>query len=43
MSAHLVDQEYPKGVKISDAHFVTIALELHETQTLRNYTIRPPS
>ena len=40
-SAHLIDREYPKGVKISDAQFATIALERHETQPLRNYTIHP--
>ena len=41
VSAHLIDREYPKGVKISDAQFATIALERHETQPLRNYTIHP--
>jgi len=43
VSAHLIDREYPKGVKISDAQFATIVLERHETQPLRNYTIRPRS
>lgn len=43
VSAHLVDQEYPKGVKIPDAEFATIALERHHTQPTRNYTIRPRS
>ncbi len=39
--AHLIDQEYPKGVKISDAQFAAIALQRHDIQPLRNYTIRP--
>lgn len=41
VSAHLVDQHYPTGVKISNDEFATIALEPHETQPLRNYTIHP--
>jgi hypothetical protein len=41
VTAHLVDQEYPKGVKIPDSRMATIALDRHETQPLRNYTIRP--
>ena len=43
VTAQLVDQEYPKGVKISDAQFASIALEPHQIQPLRNYTIRPRS
>ena len=43
VTAQLVDQEYPKGVKISDAQFASIALEPHQVQPLRNYTIRPRS
>ena len=39
VSAHLIDREYPKGVKIPDHDFATIALEPHEIQPLRNYTI----
>ena len=41
--AQLVDQDYPKGVKISDAQFASIALERHKIQPLRNYTICPRS
>ena len=41
VSALLVDQEYPRGVKITDAEFASIALERHDTQPLRNYTICP--
>ena len=41
VTAQLVDQEYPKGVKISDAQFASIALEPHQVQPLRNYTICP--
>lgn len=40
VSAHLLHQEYPKGVRISDAEYRTIALEPHQTQPFRNYTIR---
>lgn len=40
VSAHLINQEYPKGVKISNAQYRTIALEPHTTQPLRNYTIQ---
>ena len=43
VTAQLVDQEYPKGVKISDAQFASIALPPHQVQPLRNYTIRPRS
>ena len=41
--ARLVDHDYPTGIKISDADFATLALEPHETQPQRNYTIRPRS
>ena len=41
VTAQLVDQEYPKGVKISDAQFASIALPPHQVQPLRNYTICP--
>lgn len=41
VTAHLVDQEYPKGVKISDAQMKTLSIRPHETQPLRNYTIAP--
>ena len=43
VSALLVDQEYPRGVKITDAEFDSIALQRHDTQPLRNYTICPRS
>ena len=41
--AQLVEQEYPTGVKIADAEFASIALQPHQTQPLRNYTICPRS
>ncbi len=43
VTVQLVDQEYPNGVKISDVQFASIALEPHQIQPLRNYTIRPRS
>ena len=39
--AELFDQEYHRGVKITDAEFASIALTRHEIQPLRNYSIRP--
>jgi hypothetical protein len=41
LTARLVDQLYPKGVKISDAAFAGLALEPHDTQLRLNYTIQP--
>ena len=41
VSAHLIDQEYPTGVKIPDDQFAAIALRPHDIQPLRNYTIHP--
>ena len=41
--AQLVEQEYPRGVKITDAEFAAIAFEPHQVQPLRNYTICPRS
>ena len=41
VSARLIEQEYPTGVKIPDALMATIEIERHDTQPLRNYTIRP--
>jgi hypothetical protein len=41
VNAHLVDQDYPKGVKIPDAQMATLALAPHQVQPRRNYTIRP--
>jgi Rhodopirellula transposase DDE domain len=43
VSAHLVDQDYPRGVKIAPADFATMALAPHEIQPRLNYTIRPRS
>ena len=43
VTAQLVDHDYPRGVKISDAQFASIALEPHQIPRLRNYTIRPRS
>ena len=41
VSAHFVNQEYPKGMKISDAQMATLDVRRHATQPLRNYTIHP--
>ena len=41
--AQLVEREYPRGVRISNSDFASIALEPHQTQPLRNYTICPRS
>jgi hypothetical protein len=41
VTAHLVDQEYPTGVKIQDACMATINMDPHPVQPKRNYTIRP--
>jgi hypothetical protein len=41
VNAHLVDQDYPKGVRIPDAQMATLALAPHQVQPRRNYTIRP--
>ena len=41
--AQLVEQEYPTGVKIADPEFASIALQPHQTQPLRNYSICPRS
>lgn len=43
VGAHLVDQDYPPGVKISDADFATMDLVPHPIQPRLNYTIRPRS
>ena len=43
VTARLIDKEYPKGVKVSDAQMATLNIAPHETQPLRNYTIRPRS
>ena len=41
VTAHLVNHEYPKGMKISDAQMATLDVRRHATQPLRNYTIHP--
>jgi hypothetical protein len=41
VTSHLVNQEYLKGVRISDAVMATLDIRPHETQPLRNYTIHP--
>jgi hypothetical protein len=41
VTAHLVDQEYPTGVKVSDGQMATLNIRAHEIQPLRNYTIQP--
>lgn len=41
VTAHLVDQEYLTGEKISDAMMATLHVDRHTTQPLRNYTIHP--
>lgn len=41
VSAHFIEQEYPKGVKISTAQMKTVSLTRHDVQPLRNYTICP--
>ena len=43
LHAQLVEQEYPRGVNITDAEFAAIAFEPHQVQPLRNYTICPRS
>ena len=43
VTARLIDKEYPKGVRISDALMATLDITPHDTQPLRNYTIRPRS
>ena len=41
VTAHLMDQEYPKGVRISDAQMRTLDIRPHHIQPLRNYTLHP--
>jgi hypothetical protein len=41
VTAELVVDEYPSGVKIPDNLMDAIHLDRHETQPLRNYTIHP--
>jgi hypothetical protein len=41
VTAHLVEDDYPTGVKVSDALMATVNIDRHEVQPQRNYTIRP--
>jgi hypothetical protein len=41
VTAHLVEDEYPTGVTVSDALLATVNIDRHEVQPQRNYTIRP--
>ncbi len=41
VTAHLVTQEYTKGMKISDALMATLDVRRYATQPIRNYTIHP--
>jgi hypothetical protein len=39
--AHLITQNYPRGIHVSNDHMATIQLIRHKTQPSRNYTIHP--
>jgi len=41
VTAHLVKQEYPTGLKISDTLMETINMDRHPIQPVRNYTLHP--
>lgn len=41
VSAHLVQEQYPKGVRISDRQMKGLNLDPHQIQPNRNYTIYP--
>ncbi len=41
VDAHLVDKDYPTGIKVSDTEMEELAVRHHDTQPTRNYTIRP--
>ena len=43
VTAHLIDQHYTTGIKVSDALMATLNLDRHEVQPQRNYTIRARS
>lgn len=43
VTAHLVEDQYPKAVKIPDDQMTTLALVPHNVQPIRNYTIHPRS
>ena len=41
VKAYLVGNDYPKGVKITDEQMAELQLLPHDTQPMRNYTLRP--
>ena len=41
VTAHLVDQDYPTGVKVSDEKMQALNIEFHDICPKWNYTIRP--
>jgi len=41
VQSHLLRRKYETGVKISDRQIAELSLERHQTQPLRNYTLRP--
>ncbi len=41
VDAHLVTDQYEKGVKVPDEDMDSLALHHHEVQPTRNYTLRP--
>jgi hypothetical protein len=41
VDAHLVERDYPTGVKVSDAAMRQLNPRPHDTQPIRNYTLSP--
>jgi hypothetical protein len=41
LDAHLVRDDYPRGVKVSDKEMKDLSVRRHDTQPGRNYTIGP--
>jgi hypothetical protein len=41
VDAHLVEDHYPTGIKVSDEEMDQLAIRRHDTQPARNYTISP--
>ena len=41
VDAHLVRDDYPTGVKVSDKEMKDLSVRRHDTQPVRNYTISP--
>lgn len=41
VDAHLVENDYPTGVKVGDEEMDQLAIRRHDTQPARNYTISP--